>query len=63
MKTFHAILCETHNELIVVDVDCTQKDPFNFLIKHRLCKCTVVSWCSSLDAEDNGFPSNLYTYF
>ena len=60
MKIFKAILCDEHKEILVVDEDCEEKAPYNFLIKHRLCKLEIINWCSSLDNEDNGFPNNIY---
>ena len=63
MKSFHALLCTEHNELIVADDTCESESPLEFLLKHRLCCCEIVPWCSSLDAEDNGFPDDTYRHF
>ena len=63
MKSFHALLCTEHDEFIVADDTCESESPLEFLLKHRLCCCKIAPWCSSLDAEDNGFPGDTYTHF
>lgn len=61
MKSFHAIICANHKEIVVADDTCETQHPLEFLLKHRLCECQLIPWCSSLDLEDNGF--SFYSYF
>lgn len=61
MRSYKAILCKEHNTVVVVDDDCDPYTLYEFLIEHRLCDLTFEPWTSSLDAEDNGFPCDIYT--
>ena len=60
MRSHKAIVCQEHKTVIVVDEDCNPETLYTFLIDHRLCKLEFFSWTSTLDAEDNGFPPDIY---
>lgn len=63
MKSYHALLCTEHNEIIVADDTCESIYSLEFLLEHRLCLCEVVPWFSTLGSEDNGFSLDMYTHF